>query len=400
MEYLHLQACIFLVKSQKLIKMTRSNLNGILFLIVMLLLPAFAVGEINIKRLSLADSLINVAIKEKTIPGGVLAVVHKSQLVYIKAYGNKAVYPDVEPMTIGTVFDLASVTKPFTALSVMILAERGELNLDDPARRYLPYMPKDIKIINLLTHTSGIPDYSDVATLIKKYGTGNRKGLEEYIMHMAGKNKPGEVFEYSCLNYVALQFIVEKISGKSLQDFTQENIFKPLRMDNTSFNPKGETLKLCAPTEKQKDGSVLRGVVHDSLSQYLNNGISGNAGLFSNAHDLVILVKMLLNNGELNGTRILSALSCEVMRTVPKGYEKFGRSLGWDNYSTYSSDHGNFFDRERTYGHTGYTGPGIFIDPVNETAVIFLAHRVHPNNVGSMVPLRAKLANIIAGSIE
>ena len=380
--------------------MTKIILSKVLLIALLLLIPFSAFCKIDIKRFSMADSVINAAIKEKTIPGGVLAVVHKGHLVYLKAYGNKAVYPSIEPMSTETVFDLASVTKPFTALSIMILVERGELNLDDPARRYLPYMPRNIKIKHLLTHTSGIPDYSNVAGLVKKYGKGNRKGLEEYIAQMAGKNKPGEVYEYSCLNFVTLQFIVEKISGKSLQEFTQENIFVPLKMTNTTFTPTGKTLLLCAPTEKQIDGSVLRGVVHDSLSQYLNNGISGNAGLFSNAHDLVILVKMLLNNGELNGTRILSALSCEVMRTVPKGYEKFGRSLGWDNYSTYSSDHGNFFDRERTYGHTGYTGPGIFIDPVNETAVIFLAHRVHPNNVGSMVPLRAKLANIIAGSIE
>lgn len=348
----------------------------------------------------MADSVINAAIKEKTFPGGVLAVVHKGHLVYLKAYGNKAVYPGIEPMTIETVFDLASVTKPFTALSIMILAERGELNLDDPARRYLPYMPRNIKIKHLLTHTSGIPDYSNVAALVKKYGKGSRKGLEEYIAQMAGKNKPGEVYEYSCLNFVTLQFIVEKISGKSLQEFTQENIFVPLKMTNTTFNPAGKTLLLCAPTEKQIDGSVLRGVVHDSLSQYLNNGISGNAGLFSNAHDLVIFAKMMLNSGKYKGVQILSPLTCEVMRTVPKELEKFGRALGWDNYSVLTSDRGNLFERKATYGHTGYTGPSIFMDQKGETAVIFLAHRVHPYNVGSMAPLRAKLANIIAGSIE
>jgi len=171
-------------------------------------------------------------------------------------------------------------------------------------------------------------------------------------------------------------------------------------MKNTTFNPKGETLKLCAPTEKQTDGSVLRGVVHDSLSQYLNNGVSGNAGLFSNAHDLVIFVEMMMNNGAYKAVRILSPISCEVMTKVPEGLEKFGRSLGWDNYSVLTSDRGNIFERKETYGHTGYTGPSLFIDQTNETAVIFLAHRVHPYNVGSMAPLRAKLANIIAGSIE
>lgn len=370
-------------------------------LVVLLLISTkAAVAQVDLMRLSRVDSLIDDAIAKKTIPGGVLAVVHKNELVYFKAYGSKSVYPEVEPMTLNTVFDLASVTKPFTAIATMILLEQGKVRLEDAVANYLPYVPKDIRLIHLLTHTSGIADYSDLYKLLAVSKPQDRRALENYIVQQSGRNKVGTVFEYSCLNYVLLQYIIEQVSGQSLQAFEKENIFEPLGMKHTDFNPKDELLALCAPTEKLPDGSVLRGVVHDSLALFYNNGISGNAGLFSNAEDLVKLAKALLNNGELDGSRILGAYTCKTMRTVPEGFEAFGRSLGWDNYSAYASDHGNIFDRKATYGHTGYTGPSMLIDPTSQTAVIFLAHRVHPHNVGSMVSLRAKLANIIAGAVN
>ncbi len=359
-----------------------------------------AVAQVDYSRLNRVDELINGAIENKTIPGAVLAVVHKNEMIYLKAYGNKSVYPDVEPMTTETVFDLASVTKPFTAIAVMQLLEQGQIRLNDDVNTYLSYMPKGIKIIHLLTHTSGIADYSDLYKLLKLGGEQNRKVLEEYIVKQSDKSKVGTKFEYSCLNYVLLQYIVEKISDKSLQEFENEHIFTPLGMKYTDFNLQGELRELCAPTEIMRDGSVLKGEVHDSLSRLCNNGISGNAGLFSNAEDLIKMAKVLLNDGEYNGVRILGELACKAMRTVPVGFEEFGRSLGWDNYSVYSSDHGDLFDRTKTYGHTGYTGPNMFIDPISQTAVIFLAHRVHPYNVGSTVSLRAKLANIIASAIS
>ncbi len=373
--------------------------HTILLLLVVALFPVAVAAQVDLARLSRVDSLVNKAIADKAIPGAVLAVVHKDSLVYLKAYGNKSVYPTVEPMTTETVFDLASVTKPFTAIAIMQLVEQGKIRLDDAASRYLPYVPKDIKVIHLLTHTSGIADYSNLAKLLKASGKQNRKALEEYIVQKSGRSKVGTVFEYSCLNYVLLQYIVEKVLGKSLRVYEQEHIFKPLGMAKTDFNPEGELLKLCAPTERMLDGSVLCGVVHDSLARDCNNGISGNAGLFSNAEDLVKLSKALMNGGELNGKRILGTRACELMRTVPVGFEKFGRSLGWDSYSTYASDRGDLFGKPKTFGHTGYTGPNLFIDPVSQTAVIFLAHRVHPDNVGSLVSFRAKLANIVAGAI-
>lgn len=351
-------------------------------------------------RFKKADSLVNDAIEKHLIPGGVLAVLYKGEQVYLKAYGNSRVYPSVKPIKEDDVFDLASVTKPFTAMAVMKLIEEGKLRLNNYAADFLPYLPKDIRIIHLLTHTSGIPDYNNVKGLVAKYGRDSREAIEDYIQKLAGKNPPKKQFEYSCLNYVTLQYIVEKISGMSLKDFCKKYFFIPLQMNHTDFNPTGDLKDKCAPTEKQIDGSVLQGVVHDSLALYLNKGISGNAGLFTNVQDLVIFTKMFMNQGTYNGIKILSELTVNTMCTVPKGYEEFGRSLGWDNYSSYSSDHGDLLDKEYTYGHTGYTGPGMLIDPINQIGIVFLTHRVHPYNVGSLVDFRCKLANIIAGIIK
>lgn len=354
--------------------------------------------RLDTNQLNKVDGLIDQALEEGLFPGGVLAVVYKDNLVLLKGYGNKSVYPDVEPVSVETVFDLASVSKPFTAFSVMLLVEEGKIRLGDRLYTYFPEFPSNITIKHLLTHTSGIADYSNIGEELEKYGEGNREGLMKYILTRTQQSIPGKKFEYSCLNFVLLQYIVEKVSGMSLDVFTQEHIFKPLGMTSTAYNPSGEVLERTAPTEKVAD-RVLKGEVHDSLALYFNKGVSGNAGVFSTAEDLVVFAKMLMNNGVYKGKKIMGTRTLQTMVTVPEDLQLFGRSLGWDNYSPYSSDHGDLLSRKETFGHTGYTGTSFFIDPVNELAVIFLAHRVHPYNVGNMVPFRSKLANIIAGAL-
>lgn len=360
------------------------------------------------KHLALADDAINKAIAGKTIPGAVLAVVRHGKVAYLRAYGNKQVYPTTQTMTENTVFDLASVSKTVsTAISAMILIERGLIRLNDNVSVYIPnYQPwigpdgkkKEIKIIELLTHTSGLPSYANVAELQKKYTVPNPDGLIEHIASVKREAEPGTRMTYSCLNFISLQRVIETVSGQTLQEFAQENIFKPLGMVHTDYNPTGETLAWTAPTEKQADGKVLLGKVHDPLARIMNGGISGNAGVFSNAEDLCILAAALLNDGEINGVRILSPQTVLAMRTVPKGYEKFGRTLGWDANSSYASNTGDLFSK-KTYGHTGYTGTSIIIDPETDTSVILLAHRVHPEDKGGVVRLRALVANIVAGAI-
>lgn len=388
------------------------------FLLFCFALPGHAEGKekhrkyhLNIQHLAMIDRVVNQSIHDKEIPGAVVAVVQKDKLVFCKAYGYKEVYPDSIAMTKETVFDLASVSKSVsTAVSIMILVERGQLRLMDAVSLYIPgYQPwKDslkgrqqepIRIIHLLTHTSGLPPYAPVDSLRKKYTLPNPDGLIEYISNVKRNASPGTAFDYSCLNFITLQRIVETISGQSLQTFAQENIFRPLGMKHTDYNPTGETLALVAPTEKQTDGSVLKGKVHDPLARLVNGGVSGNAGVFSNAEDLSKLVAALMNDGKYKGVRLLSPAAITAMKTVPRGFETFGRALGWDVCSPYASNNGDLFGWN-TYGHTGYTGPSISIDPDTQTAVIFLTNRVHPEDKGGVNRLRGVIANIVAASVE
>lgn len=367
-----------------------------------------AATGLNESKLTNADNAIQLSIYRKEIPGAVLGVVSKGKMVYLKAYGNKQTYPDVQPMSVNTVFDLASCTKPLaTATSVMILIEKGMIGLNDNVVSYLPGFSnftvgkdeKQIKIIHLLTHTSGLPAYAPVSALEKRNGLPLPQVLMLYIDSCRREFEPGSNMKYSCLNYITLQHIVEAVSGKNLRDFCKENIFDVLNMVHTDFNPSDEMKIECAPTEKQKNGSVLKGVVHDPLARVMNEGISGNAGLFSNVNDLGILVAALMNGGEINGKRILSPLSVNLMTTLPESLNKFGRTPGWDMSSAYSGCKGDLFSSS-TYCHTGYTGTSIVIDPDNDIAVILLTNRVHPTDKGSVAKLRTSVANAVAGSIN
>lgn len=361
-------------------------------------------------RLKLVDKPINEAISNNEFPGAVLAVVRNGKLVYLQAYGDKQVEPTREAMTTNTIFDLASLTKSTaTAISTMLLLERGQIRLQDNVSFYLPdFQPwtdstglnkKPIKIVNLLTHTSGLPAYASVKDLQAKYETPSPKGLMTHIESVKRQSEPGTEFNYSCLNFITLQAIIERVSGTDLKTFSSQNIYQPLGMKHTTYLPPTDWDDLIAPTEKQTDGSIFKGEVHDPLARVMNGGISGNAGLFSSAEDLAILATMLMNHGEYRGKRIMSPLTVKAMISVPRGYEQFGRSLGWDNYSPYASNNGDLFSTYSTFGHTGYTGTSMIIDPINKTAVIFLTNRVHPYDKGSQVRLRALIANIVAGSI-
>ena len=383
------------------------------------------------RRLMYADEVIEAAIANKDIPGAVLAIVRDGKMAYLKAYGNKRVYPNAEPMTTGTVFDMASCSKTMsTAVCTMILVERGKIRLSDAVSVYLPGFQnwvsedgkdkKTIRVSDLLTHTSGLPSYGPTAELEKQYGSPKAEGLMEYIKTCKRQFKPQTDYSYSCLNFITLQNIIEKVSGQSLREFARENLFDVLGMDYTDYLPtirdkkgnwintvdanwaslvEGDWHDVIAPTEKQTNGQVLCGQVHDPLARIMNGGISGNAGIFSRAEDIAILCAALQNGGEWNGRRILSPQTVKAMRTVPRGdVAQFGRTLGWDNSSGYASNQGDLFGWN-TYGHTGYTGTSIIMDPDNNTSVILLINSVHPEDGHSVVRLRSLVANAIAGSI-
>lgn len=401
----------------------REGVRGVrpllLLLLLLLSLPSFAQplprvapeqAGMDSHRLLYADEAIQKAIDAKEIPGAVLAVVRHGKMAYLKAYGNKRIYPHVEPMDVHTVFDMASCSKAMsTAVCTMQLVERGQIRLLDRVSLYIPGFQgwkgdngdkKDIRIIDLLTHTSGLPSYAPVAELQKKYGAPNPDGLIEYISTCKRSFKPQTGFQYSCLNFITLQRVIETVSGQSLRDFAKANLFDVLGMAHTDYQPieHGIPAGLIAPTEKQKDGSVLCGQVHDPLARIMNGGVSGNAGVFSCADDIAVLATALLNGGEYNGRRILSPGGVKAMRTVPQEVAAFGRTLGWDIYSPYASNSGDLFG-PHTFGHTGYTGTSIIIDPDNDTAVILLINAVHPEDKHSVVRLRSLVANAVAASI-
>ena len=360
-------------------------------------------------RLANADRIIEQAIKDQTIPGAVLCVERHGKIGYLKAYGNKRVYPNTEKMTTNTVFDMASCSKAMsTATCAMILIDRGQLRLLDRVDQYVPGFEnwKDtitgeteaIRIINLMTHTSGLPPYAPVQDLKKQYGSPNPKAVVDWISHCRRLYAPEKGWTYSCCNYIMLQQVIEKITGQSIQQFAHDNIFAPLGMRYTDYRPTKELAALCAPTEKQADGKCLLGVVHDPLACTMMAGLSGNAGLFSSAEDVATYCAAILNGGELNGKRILSPLAVKCMTTVPRSLEQFGHTPGWGNSTPYSSNLGDLLSSQ-AFGHTGYTGTSIVMDPVNDVAIILLTNCVHPVDKGNVVRLRSLVANAVAGSI-
>ena len=367
-----------------------------------------AVG-LNGTRLANADRIIEQAIKDQTIPGAVLCVERHGKIGYLKAYGNKRIYPNTEKMTTNTVFDMASCSKAMsTATCAMILIDRGQLRLLDRVDQYVPGFEnwKDtitgeteaIRIINLMTHTSGLPPYAPVQDLKKKYGSPNPKAVVDWISHCRRLYAPEKGWTYSCCNYIMLQQVIEKITGQSIQQFAHDNIFAPLGMRYTDYRPTKELATLCAPTEKQPDGNCLLGVVHDPLACTMMGGLSGNAGLFSSAKDVATYCAAILNGGEFKGKRILSPLAVKCMTTVPRSLEQFGHTPGWGHSTPYSSNLGDLLSSQ-AFGHTGYTGTSIVMDPVNDVAIILLTNCVHPVDKGNVVRLRSLVANAVAGSI-
>lgn len=381
------------------------------------------------EKLAQVDRVINDAIAAKEIPGAVLSVVRGNDIVYLKAYGNKSVVPTVEPMTTETLFDLASVSKCVgTTLAFMQLIENGHVRLTDNVDRYIPNFKPwkdqesgetvDITIRDLLSHSSGLTPYINADTFVKEYGGNDPEKMEQYIATEIKRNfRPGTDFMYSCLNFVTLQRILERVTGEKLYEYAQKHVFDVLGLTHTCYFPliytpavsnSAELAGLCAPTEVQADGKPLVAQVHDPMARMIMGGNSGNAGVFSNAEDLSVICAAIMNGGclvdkkgnSLESTRILSPATVRLMTTIPSQNDpSVGRALGWDKKSSHSGPRGDLFNPETTIMHTGYTGTSIVIDTETKTAIILLTHRVHPEDKGGVGRLRALVANIVAGSI-
>ena len=344
------------------------------------------------------DKVVEEEIEKGNFPGAVVLVGRQDEILYWKAFGHQVIEPNVEPVSKDTLFDLASLTKPIaTAASVMILRDRGAIDLDDYVGAYLPAFAcngkQEVRIRHLLTHTSGLPAYTDAAALKEQFGSPCPEKVIERICSLEAVSKPGEEFHYSCLGYITLAKIVETVSAKGIDDFSRQNIFAPLGMKHTACNPPESWRKNIAGAEIA-DGPLFRGTVHDPLAR-LMSGVSGNAGLFSNAYDLSIYCRMLLNGGTYEGKRILSPQAIGLLTTE----QAFGRACGFDVKSSYSSVKGSYAPQE-AFCHTGYTGTSIVCDPASKTFVIILANRVHPKDDGSAKPIRVKVADAVFSSLQ
>ncbi len=392
----------------------------------------------NAAKLNQIDALVEADIAAKKLPGAVVLVGHKGKIVFRKAYGNRSLVPTVEKMTVDTIFDVASLTKPIaTATSIMILVEQGKLRLNDTIGKFIPDIDdaaaKRVTIQQLLTHTSGYrPDFD----LGEKW-TG-REGMLAALKKEKLRAAPGTKFVYSDIGFIVLEEILYRTSGSFAPSFLIEHVSKPMSLFNLGYftvayqrnspvwgfvgnwpkerfffdiHPKNPI----APTENIKGqnsylganflgdettgNTILRGQVHDPTA-YRMGGIAGHAGLFSTADDLARYCQMLLNGGTLDGKRVMSAQTVAKM-TAPVVVSESGdaRGLGWDINTSFSSNRGELFPLG-SFGHTGFTGTGVWIDRVSGTFVVFLSNRVHPDGKGDVGPLRAKVATVVASAVE
>ncbi len=341
------------------------------------------------------DEEINRAIADKKLPGAVVIVGHNDHIVYRKAYGSRALYPVREPMTVDTIFDIASLTKVIaTTSSMMKLFEQGRFRLNDKVTDYIPEFmggKSDITLRNLFTHFSGLqPDVP-----LKVPWSGYQRGIQLACTFAPG-GPPGTRYVYSDINFILLGEIVHRLSGKLVSEYARENVFLPLGMKDSMFQPPASLRPRIAPTERENRRSLpLRGVVHDPTARNMG-GVAGHAGLFSTADDLALFAQMMLNGGELKGVRVFSPLTIRKFtepQTPPD--QPILRGLGWDIDSPHSSNRGELFPIG-SFGHTGFTGTSIWIDPITRTFVILLANSVHIDGLPSMVPLRAHVATIAA----
>jgi uncharacterized protein YbbC (DUF1343 family)/CubicO group peptidase (beta-lactamase class C family) len=361
-------------------------------------LPHAAPAEVgmNAARLAEMDALVAAAIEQKRLPGAVVLVARRGKIAWLRAYGHRQIEPQRTPMTTDTLFDLASLTKPVaTAASVMALVEAGKLRLDDPAAQHWPDFAandkQQITLLHLLSHQGGLVADNRLAD----YEGGPAQAWRR-IAELRPLAPPGERFIYSDVGFMVLGQVVGRVAGEPLDAFARRRLFGPLGMTETGFLPSAELRRRAAPTER-RDERWMQGEVHDPRA-YALGGVAGHAGLFSTAADLAVFGQMLLGRGEYAGVRVLSAETIAEMirpRRVPGGL----RGLGWDIHSSLSSNRSPAYSKE-AFGHGGFTGTALWLDPPRELIVIFLSNRLHPNGKGQVNSLAAEIGSRAVAAIE
>jgi uncharacterized protein YbbC (DUF1343 family)/CubicO group peptidase (beta-lactamase class C family) len=351
-------------------------------------------------RLKRIPELVEQGIQEGKMPGCVVCFGRQGKIAYLQAFGHKQVQPEVAEMTVDTVFDMASITKPVaTGTAIMKLIEEGRIRLGSKVIDFFPEFGSNgkdaITVKDLLIHQSGlIPDNP-----LSDYMNGPEVAWQR-ICELPLVAPVGTTFKYSDVNFIVLAKLVEQISGMDVHVFTKQHVFEPLGMAETGFVPQQPLRDRSAPTE-QRDGQWIQGQVHDPRAFRLE-GIAGHAGLFSTATDLAIYASMMLGKGTLQiegqpSVQILSPATVDLMtREFPVSSGQ--RGLSWDRRTGYSSNRGDLLS-DQAFGHGGFTGTVLWIDPGRDLFFIFLSNRLHPDGKGLVNPLAGQIANMIASSL-
>ncbi len=369
-------------------------------LLFTLLFSAAASSQTSLdSRLAVLDPIISEAIAQQQIPGAVVVIGHDGQVVYRKAFGSRAIEPRRETMTLDTIFDCASMTKVLaTTPAIMQLWEQGKFRMNDPVAKYLPEFgqngKQDITIRQLLVHYSGLSRDLDLMKSWEGKETAYRRAFEG-----APEWAPGSTFIYSDINFEVLGALVERVSGESLDQYAAKHIFGPLGMKQTRFLPPPTWLARIAPTEEDENHHMLRGVVHDPTARRMG-GVAGHAGVFSTVDDLALFAQALLDGGR----GVLTSATIAKM-TAPQQpvNETAVRGFGWDIDSPFSTNRGELLP-VGGYGHTGFTGTSLWIDPATKTYIVLLTNAVHMNVLptkekGNAVSLRTKVATAVAAAL-
>jgi len=377
----------------------KSALGVAAAVLILQALPASAM-RIPDEGLKPIAKIVRKEIRAGRIPGAVVLIGDKKKVRYLKGFGYRAIKPKKMPMTTNTIFDLASLTKVIaTTTAVMQLVEKGSLGLDDPVSKYWPEFgangKEDVTIRELLIHYSGLKPDLKLDSEWLGYDTALLK-----ICDQTPTCQPGTRFLYSDINFEILGEIVRRVSEKPLDVYCEAHIFRPLGMKNTFFKPPRSFRKRIAPTEYEHgtSGNMLWGEVHDPTARRMG-GVAGHAGLFSTASDLALFAKMLLNGGSMRNAHILDATSVEMM-TLPQtpGDRIPPHGLGWSLDAPLSANRDALFPAG-SFGHKGYTGTFIWIDPVSGIYIIVLTNRVHPYGKGDAEPLRQQILSVVSKAL-
>jgi uncharacterized protein YbbC (DUF1343 family)/CubicO group peptidase (beta-lactamase class C family) len=361
-------------------------------------------------KLNEIDATISLAISDGHCPGAVLWI-ERTGAAYHKAFGSRAVEPQREPMSEDTLFDAASLTKVVaTTPAIMKLVERGKLDLTAPVAKYIPEFvgggKEAVTIRHLMTHTSGLRPGLPLSSPWSGVARAIELACAESLT-----TPPGSAFRYSDINFILLGEVVRRVSGQTLDVYSHNEVFVPLKMDDTQFLPPESLRARIAPTERltpakndppAEAGSapeILRGVVHDPTSRRMG-GVAGHAGLFTTAADLARYARMMLARGELEGVRLFKPETVALMTSVQTDDSVSSRrGLGWDIDSSYAGPRGQWLP-VGSYGHTGWTGGSLWIDPFSETFIIFLSNRNHPTEAGNVIPLRRTVGTLTAEAVR